>query len=967
MMITRFRRLALAAVLVIPAAAGAQWTAVGSNTGISSGSTSFNDLIRDNTGNLYLAYFDSSLNKGFVVKHNGTSWSNLGSSSGTTTHKAYYNTLALNTSNDLFYGYQDSSSTGAQKLTVDKFSNNAWTNMVTGLTAGPSYHNSMVTDADGRPVILSRDLSTGGGKLTAKRYDGTNWVGLGAVGFGSYAPTYYATLVMGSNDTAYAATIVPVLGVEVYKAHKAAPTTTSWQSIGNGGSFSALTSNSIYQVNMDLAIDGQNRLYVAYVTNTGSITVKRLTNGVWSSIGAENFTAGSAKFLSLAVTSAGHPYIAFSDGASSNATTVMHYDGTQWAVVGTSAISSGAASFHSLVLNSAGQPVVAFSDAGNGGKTRILQYNPPCAGTDPAATVGSTGCVTFTYDGAPVTYTTVRAGDDEIWLQQNIGSGRVATGQTDSLSYGDVFQWGRWADGHQKRNAAVTTTAPSPNNPSGLNGGSVNFIGSTTPWWDNGTLTDTWTAPTPSAATATNGCDPCRALGNGWRLPTQQEWQNVISGESITTPANAYSSNLKLTTGGNRNSSGGYDFVGVRGYYWSSTTSSVGGKNLYYSSFIINPSAGGLREQGMSVRCIKKMIATIDSVKVGVSGNAAPAIYTNGGFLQMTATVYPATSSQAVTWSVVPVTGTATISNTGILTASGNGTVWAKAISVADATKFDSMLVTISGQVVNVDSVRVKTQQQVPAVINTAGGTLALQATVYPATANQAVTWSIASPATATVSNTGVVTAVTNGTVRIMATSVADATKKDSIEVTITNQVVNVDSVVVRTSQGAPSVINTLGGTLQLEAQVYPAAANQSVTWSVQPLTGAALVSTSGLVTAQQNGLVWVKAVSVTDATKFDSLQVQINAGPATGIHDANKQNGVQLYPNPVQENLVYVLPAQMHDATIKVYNVAGVVCYSLHAASQTGNIPVAAWPAGMYYISVTSDAGVFTAPFIKR
>jgi len=83
---------------------------------------------------------------------------------------------------------------------------------------------------------------------------------------------------------------------------------------------------------------------------------------------------------------------------------------------------------------------------------------------------------------------------------------------------------------------------------------------------------------------------------------------------------------------------------------------------------------------------------------VTTQGNVAAAITNSAGTLQTLATIFPATANQSVTWSIVPVTGGATISTTGLVTASANGTVWAKAISVADNTVTDSLLITITGQ-----------------------------------------------------------------------------------------------------------------------------------------------------------------------------------------------------------------------------------------------------------------------------
>lgn len=225
---------------------------------------------------------------------------------------------------------------------------------------------------------------------------------------------------------------------------------------------------------------------------------------------------------------------------------------------------------------------------------------------EPGESPGDTSCISLFYKGTETNYTTVRAADGKVWLQQNLGSSAVATSSTDTEAYGDLFQWGRWDDGHQLRNSQTSPALPTPNNPLGLNGGSAIFYLSSPEWWKNGAApTDQWNAINPETVTAMNGCDPCKALGEKWQMPTSEEWQALINAESITNITTAFESNLKLTIAGARNASGVYG-NGVRGYYWSQTPSDNTNfaKYLYYSNFIVNTTAGGFREQGSSVRCI---------------------------------------------------------------------------------------------------------------------------------------------------------------------------------------------------------------------------------------------------------------------------------------------------------------------------------------------------------------------------
>lgn len=228
--------------------------------------------------------------------------------------------------------------------------------------------------------------------------------------------------------------------------------------------------------------------------------------------------------------------------------------------------------------------------------------------SDPGATPGNTGCVTFSYRGQQVTYTTVRAKDNKIWLQQNLGASRVATSVTDVNAYGDFFQWGRWDDGHQALNSTPQSTILTTNNPTGISSGSADIFPS---WWIGGANTDTWSS---GAISATNGKDPCAAIGSGWRMPTAAEWVTMKSSanENITNISGAFASNLKIPASGWREGRPGFTLGqvyrdGTRVDFWSSTTAT--GSNVYEQVIAgtapdatTTPTA---RSMSYGVRCVK--------------------------------------------------------------------------------------------------------------------------------------------------------------------------------------------------------------------------------------------------------------------------------------------------------------------------------------------------------------------------
>src|SRR5574344_2515705 len=52
-----------------------------------------------------------------------------------------------------------------------------------------------------------------------------------------------------------------------------------------------------------------------------------------------------------------------------------------------------------------------------------------------------------------------------IWMDRNLGASQVATSSTDEAAYGDLYQWGRAADGHESRTSSTSTTLATSDTP----------------------------------------------------------------------------------------------------------------------------------------------------------------------------------------------------------------------------------------------------------------------------------------------------------------------------------------------------------------------------------------------------------------------------------------------------------------------------------------------------------------------
>jgi uncharacterized protein (TIGR02145 family) len=182
----------------------------------------------------------------------------------------------------------------------------------------------------------------------------------------------------------------------------------------------------------------------------------------------------------------------------------------------------------------------------------------------------------------------------KIWMDRNLGATQVATSSTDAAAYGDLYQWGRGADGHQIRTSATTTTLSSSNQPG--NGSFILEPSNSSPYdWRSPQNTNLW----QGVAGVNNPCP------SGFRLPTAAELDAERLSWTSNDAVGAFASPLKLTKGGYRNfTDGSIAGLGSSGYYWSSTVNSTDSRSLTIGSVAVVTSFDR-RAYGNSVRCIK--------------------------------------------------------------------------------------------------------------------------------------------------------------------------------------------------------------------------------------------------------------------------------------------------------------------------------------------------------------------------
>jgi uncharacterized protein YjdB len=159
----------------------------------------------------------------------------------------------------------------------------------------------------------------------------------------------------------------------------------------------------------------------------------------------------------------------------------------------------------------------------------------------------------------------------------------------------------------------------------------------------------------------------------------------------------------------------------------------------------------------------------------------------------------------------------------------------------------------------------------------TVGSTSTLTATVSPTSAtNQSVSWTSSNKNVATVSSSGVVTAIAAGTANITVTT-ADGSMTSTCTVTVTVPVTGV-------KLSPTSLSLAVGSTSGLTVTVSPSnATNQSVSWTSSN-TSVATINSSGVVSAVASGSTAI-TVTTADGSKTATCAVTVSGTiPVTGV-----------------------------------------------------------------------------------
>ncbi|MDD3144658.1 MAG: prepilin-type N-terminal cleavage/methylation domain-containing protein [Candidatus Gracilibacteria bacterium] len=185
----------------------------------------------------------------------------------------------------------------------------------------------------------------------------------------------------------------------------------------------------------------------------------------------------------------------------------------------------------------------------------------------------------------------------------NIGATIAGTGL---ISYGEYFQWGR-----NKGFAYLDTSQQSSqiDGSIGLDASTDNYgflwhQDLLSPYtWSTTDIKNNWgdTTDTPLGTNISARQGPC---ASGYHVPSQQEWDGIITAGGWLDGATLQSS-LKLPYAGNRNwDNGDFNDVGNNGHYWTSTPTDSDAFYVLFASSFYNTGRKDFAN-GLTVRCFK--------------------------------------------------------------------------------------------------------------------------------------------------------------------------------------------------------------------------------------------------------------------------------------------------------------------------------------------------------------------------
>jgi uncharacterized protein (TIGR02145 family) len=213
------------------------------------------------------------------------------------------------------------------------------------------------------------------------------------------------------------------------------------------------------------------------------------------------------------------------------------------------------------------------------------------------------------------------------WLDRNLGANQACTSSTDKACYGDYYQWGRLADGHEKTSSSLSTSMVKDVSDIGKK-----FIVKFKDWTTSDTIGDVRKVQWSKI----DGTGVCPV---GFRVPTQTELRAETIGYSsadnisigavkVTNAETAFQNFLKLPVAGVREAFDGSIKNSV-GFLWTIAVNNSNSQFIGYGSGNAKSDVTE-RAMGLSIRCIEsKTSDEIDTIPPQITSTSSYSVPEN--------------------------------------------------------------------------------------------------------------------------------------------------------------------------------------------------------------------------------------------------------------------------------------------------------------------------------------------------
>ena len=357
--------------------------------GFSPAHATFTSIAIDSAGTPYVGFVDqANANKASVMKYNGTGWVNVGSpgfspAGLTSPHDVH---IAIGSGGMPYIAFEDS--THGYKVTVMRYDGGSWITVgAPGFSGSAVNELSFAIDHAGTPYVAYPDvtgLSGMGNGVTVMKYNGSVWTAVGVVEFTHGSSGFTAGFISLAIDTAGKPYVAYSNGTlsGTFKAAAMKYNGTNWVYVG-APNFSAGEADFV-----SIAISQGGTPYVVYrdLTVSGKATMMKYNGTSWVAVGPVGFTAHDAQQTQVVFDKDGTPYVSFLDdvGATTPAS-VMKYNGSSWVIAGTADFSAGMVNDMTMAIDGSGTPFVAYTDYANSLKATVMRLGtlpPPITGSN---------------------------------------------------------------------------------------------------------------------------------------------------------------------------------------------------------------------------------------------------------------------------------------------------------------------------------------------------------------------------------------------------------------------------------------------------------------------------------------------------------------------------------------------------------------------------------------------------------